>query len=205
MKHAVSRELYGYWDHLRADRSAPERSDIDPAMIRTILSDTFIVESDHAAVPPLFPFRLTGARLNSLPMEELKGRSLLSCFDAKDRPSMLRILHCVLDHRTPALVGLKAGPLGYPPIDLEMLLLPLRHHGKTHARMLGAIAPFETPSWLGLLPVNSFGLASLRFVEEPVPADDLPSHRTLVFRKGVKTRQYGYLVVHEGGRTPRPA
>jgi hypothetical protein len=193
MKHAVTRELFGYWDRLRAGRSAPERAAIDPAAIRGVLADTFILDADGASAS-LFPFRLAGTRLNAFWMTELKGRSMLTMFDVEERNPMLRILQGVLDFQHPALAGLRAAPEGYAPIDLEMVLLPLRHHGRTHARMLGAVAPFEVPSWLGLLAIRHLAVRSLRFIEE---ADD--DVRPFGGSYRASTR-HGYLVVHEGGR-----
>ena len=58
-------------------------------------------------------------------------------------------------------------PLGRAPLDLEMLLLPLRHHGKTHARLIGSLAPSLIPSWFGLVPAESLSLNSLRILGEP--------------------------------------
>ena len=59
MKHATSRLLFAYWDGLRGDRAAPERSQIEPGQIRHILADTFIlaIEPDGQA-----EFRLAGTR-----------------------------------------------------------------------------------------------------------------------------------------------
>ena len=44
MKHSTSRMLFSYWDALRGERAAPERSEIEPGEIRHILADTFILE-----------------------------------------------------------------------------------------------------------------------------------------------------------------
>src|SRR3954454_9451040 len=43
MKHASIRELFAYWNLRRGARLAPDRSDIDPAVIRGVLADTFIL------------------------------------------------------------------------------------------------------------------------------------------------------------------
>ena len=70
MQLAVSRELYAYWDTLRAGRSAPERNDIDPGAIRGILADTFVLDFDPKRG---FPFRIAGSRANALFLRELRG------------------------------------------------------------------------------------------------------------------------------------
>jgi hypothetical protein len=49
MKHAVSQNLYAYWQERRGSRPAPERADIAPGPIRHLLSDVFILALDRAA------------------------------------------------------------------------------------------------------------------------------------------------------------
>jgi hypothetical protein len=46
MKHNSTRALFDYWTRKRGSRRAPARSDIDPADIRGILADTFILTAD---------------------------------------------------------------------------------------------------------------------------------------------------------------
>jgi len=57
MKHPSNRELFEYWNMLRGERLAPERADIEPSAIRTILGDTFVLERDGWKDPV---FRLAG-------------------------------------------------------------------------------------------------------------------------------------------------
>ena len=201
MKHAVSRELYAYWDELRAGRAAPERAAIDPAMIRGILADTFILETDHAAYEAGFPLRLSGARLNALFTTELKNRPMLGLMRVADRGLLRDIVTGVLDSRNPTLAGLRTAPEGYAAVDYELLLLPLRHGGKTHTRLLGALAPFETPSWLGLVRASPFTLASYRFID----AGDRLAGPSPEERRTPPPRRYGYLMVHDGGYGRQPA
>lgn len=201
MKHAVSRELFAYWNQLRKGRAAPERADIDPAAIRGALSDTFIVGATHVGSQPVFPVRLAGTRLNALFLTELKGRNLVDQWEPSDRTSVERLLQVVLDEATPLVAGLRGSAGSQRPVDLEMILLPLRHHGRTHARILGAIAPLAMPSWLGLMAVDRLSLVSLRHID---PASDPP-----VIARGLQPepprieappRRYGRFTVHEGGR-----
>ena len=201
MKHAVTRELYQYWNLLRNGRSAPERADIDPAAIRGILADTFILETDQAEPRSRVPIRLSGTRLNALFLAELKGQSFLGLWTEPDRRRMIRVIADVLGDRSPAILGLRAMPRDGIPIDLEMLLLPLRHRGQTHTRILGAVAPLTIPSWLGLRAVVHFGLQSLRMVGEVDGFDPAMSPMTPSDQSGsYASWRHGYLVVHQGGR-----
>jgi hypothetical protein len=161
MKLVASRELYAYWSQLRRARSAPERSQIDPTAIPGLLADTFILEVDPRAG---YPFRIAGARTSSLFLTELRGRPFLALWAQSSRQEVANILTTVVDEATPAVSGVAAKPAGLPTLELELLLLPLRHHGATHARVLGLCSPAVSPSWLGLVPVGPMTIVSSRFV-----------------------------------------
>ena len=205
MKHGVSRELFAYWDRLRKGRSAPERADIDPAAIRGVLSDTFILAAERKGDHSAFPIRLSGTRLNALFLTELKSRDLLGMWRDEERGAITRIFDSVLDDAAPLVAGLRGGPSEHRAIDLEMILLPLRHHGHTHMRILGAIAPIELPAWLGLLPIGRLTLTSLRLIDTPPhgPPMVVPFRSAGAVehaRSASAPRRYGRFVVHEGGR-----
>ncbi len=205
MKHPVSRELFAYWDRLRQGRAAPERAEIDPAAIRGVLSDTFIIGADTRTDPASFPVRLSGTRLNALFLGELKGRSMLDLWLPEDQPAVARLFETVLDDAAPVVAGLRASPRDQRPIDLEMLLLPLRHGGRTHARILGAIAPLKVPSWLGLVAIERLALTSLRLLAanavETSPARLRVGERDEpTASPAMAPRRYGRFTVHTGGR-----
>ena len=138
MKLAASQQLFAYWNELRGARSAPERNDIDPGAIRGILADTFILEFDAGRA---FPMRIVGTRTNALFLRELRGAPFLDLWREGDRQETRAILASVADEAQPFLIGAAGTPLGFAPVDIEMLLLPLRHHGDTHSRILGCCAP----------------------------------------------------------------
>jgi hypothetical protein len=163
MKQSGTRKLFNYWDKLRGERMAPEREDIDPAAIRGLLRDTFILEVDRGRT---LPVRVAGARMSSLFLRELKAVPFSELFREEDRDSIRAIVESVIDDPTAAVVGLQAGPWERARLDLEMILLPLRHRGKTHARLLGAMTPATTPTWLGLLESAPLRLVSLRIIRE---------------------------------------
>ena len=206
MKHAGTQALYSYWDSLRGDRAAPERADIDPAAIRAILADTLLIEVDQRSSPSNHDFavRLGGTRVNALFGEDLKGRDFLSLWCDEDRESVSRLVTAVLDDACPAVAGLLAAPAGHQPVWLELLLLPLRHHGKTHARLLGSLVPAEIPRWFGLMPTQPLRLTTQRMVAAPQAPNSLfaQAHRREMERSAPRRRQH--LFVHEGGRQDSP-
>lgn len=164
MKHAATRDLFAYWNALRAGRAAPERGDIDPTAIREVLADTFMLDADFSSG---FPFRLAGTRVNALFDAEQKGHAFLDLWQAVERRNIAAVLMTVSDGACPVVAGATAAPRGQDECAFELLFLPLRHHGKTHSRLLGLVKATTQPAWLGLLPVGPLSLRSLRIVEAP--------------------------------------
>jgi hypothetical protein len=162
LKLAPCQELFAYWNALRGARGAPERNDIEPSAIRGVLADTFILEFSAADG---FPFRVVGSRTNALFGRELRGAPFLEIWRRDDAAEVARVLESAADGAQPFLIGGRGGPDGVAPLDLEVLVLPLRHHGATHARAFGCCAPSASAAWFGLLPIRPLAVASLRALD----------------------------------------
>ena len=197
MRQQATRELYSYWNGLRRQRAAPDRAEIDPAAIRSVLSDTFMIEADRDA---LYPLRLSGARVNALWARHLKGRSFLDLW-GDDRANIAAVLLPVMDGACPVVAGAQTCLAGRPPVDLEMLLLPLRHHGRTHARVLGSLSAAQNPEWVGLIPIERVELRSLRIISASRAPVELPvaSRSSPAIDRRMKIRPQFRLI--QGGRS----
>jgi hypothetical protein len=198
VKLAVTMELYAYWNWLRARRSAPERNDVDPGAIRGVLADTFVLDFDASCG---FPFRIAGSRANALFLKELRGLSFLDLWRDADREDVASVLHCVADEAQAFLIGAETGPPGLDPVGVEIILLPLRHHGLTHSRVLGGFAPHAAPAWTGFIGAGSIALTSLRALNsstsEPLaPEGVLP----VDFSLRDTPKRYKHLFVYSGDR-----
>jgi hypothetical protein len=177
MNLAVSTQLYAYWDGLRAGRSAPERNDIEPGAIRAILGDTFVLDFDKQSG---FPFRIAGSRGNTLFLQELRGLSFLELWREADRREVKTALQRVANETRPYLLCAEARPPGLEALVMEAALLPLRHHGSTHSRILGSFAMTAAPPWLGLVgagPVRLKSLCVLELLKPPVGVNSAPPAR----------------------------
>lgn len=214
MKNGVTQTLYSYWDELRGVRPAPNRSEIDPGQIRGLLGDTFILESNS---PHEARYRLAGTRLCSTHCRELKGRNFLRGWNEKDREALESLLAAVREDAAAAVIGVAGHTERKQQISMEMLLLPLNVPGEGRVRILGCCTPMERPYWLGLHPILSQSINSLRlvwpderpfFVEQsdrvsnpimprfkvedmPIPPSSLP--------QGAE-RKVGHLTVYSGGK-----
>jgi hypothetical protein len=195
MRLQATKELFDYWRRRKGARAAPDRSDIDPTAIHQILADTFILEVDAERV---FPMRLSGTRIDALWLEGRKGRSFIDLWRGVDRVSVAAAMLTVIDGVTPIVAGARTQAGDSAPLDLELLLLPLRHFGKTHSRVLGALAPVYQPDWLGLRPAGPLELLSLRIVEEKPTRPTIRKHSRFEPRRPARERPR--LVVYEGGK-----
>ena len=90
MKLDGSIALFQYWNRLRAGRAAPKRTEIEPADIKTLLADTFILEKDARGEAV---FRLAGTRLCASYGRELKGFAFASLWREKDQRMVARLSH----------------------------------------------------------------------------------------------------------------
>lgn len=90
MKHQSTRALYDYWTTKRGRRRAPARSDIDPADIRRILADTFILTADFVND---IRVRLAGTRVCALFAREIKGEAFEDLWSEPGREQNARTSH----------------------------------------------------------------------------------------------------------------
>jgi hypothetical protein len=197
MRQRVTNELYAYWSSLKGARAAPERSEIDPSAIRHVLADAFMIEIDLQAA---FPIRLSGTRLNALQLADQKGRSFLNLWREADRRSVAAAISTVVDGGAPIVGGARGGVFGQP-LDLELLLLPLRHFGRTHSRVMGSLTPMRQPSWFGLEPASPLGLTSLRVIGEKENSSSASYAEYPFFKSRRSAAREPRFVVHEGGKT----
>lgn len=161
MQKNSTKTLYEYWNSLRGARSAPDRRDIDPARIKTALSNTFILE---LAGSDEFTFRLAGSHLCSAYARELKGRSFNQLWHPRDRDAIETLIRAVTEDHAVALVNFQGTTPIHAKASFETILLPIRHNGSTSNRLLGAMTALETPYWLGVQPVMEQRITGLRLI-----------------------------------------
>ena len=190
MKHPSIRELFDYWNERRGGRAMPERADIEPAAIRRVLADTFILSFEPAAG---HPFRIAGTRVCALFGRELKGESFLRLFSHCARSDMGGLLAIVAQEAV-GIVG-SASESSSDGCDrhLELLLVPLGHEGQGTARLLGALAPSNSLQWPRERDLAALALDSYRFLiaDAAIP----PPAQVVVEKRGRPN-----LVVYEGGQ-----
>ncbi|NGO52655.1 PAS domain-containing protein [Allomesorhizobium camelthorni] len=179
MKQNGSINLFQYWNRLRNGRPAPKRTEIEPADIKSLLADTFILEKDTRGEAV---FRLAGTRLCAVYGRELKGFSFPSLWRASDQRLIAKLAHGVFQSKSVVVMAFEGHSRNGRSTSFELLLLPL-DGGVESPRSLGVISAAGRPFWLGADPVVDAVLESVRVVDpdlEPMylknrPAVTVPS------------------------------
>lgn len=192
MPHPSTRALFDYWNKQRGTRPAPERGEIDPADIRSVLGDTFILAADFADA---LRFRLAGTRVCALFCREIKGEAFAALWSETSRQPVADLMAAVVNQAEGAVAELTGRAADGAEVALELLALPLAHAGHARIRALGALVPVVPPYWLGEKPVVDIELVAVG------PAGrDLGARRAPLVPLAGGKRTRGGLVVHRGGR-----
>lgn len=157
MKHPSSREFFAYWDRMRGNAPAPDRSDVEPSAVRELLGDIFVLSYDAEAG---YPFRVAGTRVCALLGRDVKDRSFSALFTTEARREIEDMIAVVAEETLPAIAGITATSDSGETAHLELLLLPFSARAHAPVSLTGVLAPFE--SELGKL--ENFGLTSYRYL-----------------------------------------
>jgi hypothetical protein len=205
MRQAGTAGLFQYWNRLRDGRPAPRRTEIEPADIKSMLADTFILERDLRGDAV---FRLAGTRLCATFGRELKGFAFTSLWSHSDQPKAASLALATLIEKSVSVTTLLGTTQGGRSLDLELLLLPLEG-GAENPRAMGCLCPAEKPYWLGADPVVQCQVVGIRAIDpdrEAQRGDGLPQVDAPPLEPGPSSlsdtpaRRFRHLVVIDGGR-----
>lgn len=199
-------ELFQYWNRLRNGRPAPRRAEVEPADIKTLLSETFILERDCRGEAI---FRLAGTRLCSIHGRELKGFAFASLWRMRDQRLVAKFIENCFASAAVGVITYRGISQRGRACGFELLLLPL-DGGERHQRCLGIMSATERPVWLGADPIVENATDSVRAVDperEPLflgnrPALAVPSLAPSDEDIAAQPRRrVRHLTVLEGGRS----
>ncbi|MGH6763196.1 MAG: PAS domain-containing protein [Phyllobacterium sp.] len=198
MRHNGITELFGYWHRLRDNRPAPERTEIDPAAIGSLLADTFILQATGAGDAM---FRLAGTRICARYGRELRGIRFASLWQENDRGLIARLVQSVVDTNGVVATTFEGRSSQGRKQAFEMLLLPLSGEGDDR-RMLGAITAIGAQYWLGAHPVMQNVLKSVRTID---PDNEQPFQKSASLSVPAIRRGDGSADPQSPGETQKPA
>lgn len=206
MRHDGTSEIFAYWNDLRGTRAAPERREISPALIRSRLSETFIL---RASGPGEARFRLAGTRICSIYGRELKGQSFSSIWQAKDKAVIARIVASSLTSKTVVQSTYEGKSSRGRKMLFNLILLPLAN--EVHERhLLGMIAPAGKPFWLESDAIIENSLRSITMIDprnaanKPAGSVRAEDHKPLISNILLPapngSRRVRHLMVFDGGK-----
>lgn len=209
VRHKGSNKLFDYWNTLRGHRPAPERGEVEPAEIREILGDTFILEVGEKS--GRIAFRLAGTRLCAAFGRELKGVDFLSLWGDDEVRRIAETVRSVHQDYRPMMLSHVAATASGQFAEFETILLPLQPATDGSARILGVATPRKTPYWFGAesLVINRLrharAIEEKRAIDQKMPEPVGAGAPALVpdfgdQTVGVTPRRVGHLTVLDGGR-----
>jgi hypothetical protein len=125
-----------YWRSLLRNRLMPARRDIDPAAMRRLLPNVFLL--DLIGLPPRFRWRLAGTRIGDFERSEFTGLWLDETLRHPDDPFLLFCRLTVAERRPTCHAAFRRDPDGSTR-PLLRSLLPLSEDGTNVAMLLGAV------------------------------------------------------------------
>ena len=137
VKHPALQQVDAYWEALRKNQLAPFRADVDPRGIEKALEYAFILER---IAPGHARFRIAGMHLVTLMGMEVRGMPLATLFVPKAREPLSDALEQVFTEPEKATLSLSAERgIGKPPIDGQLMLLPMKSDPGEISRVLGCL------------------------------------------------------------------
>ena len=171
MKHTSTRLIFDHWNRQRGGRSAPTRSEIEPAAIRHALGDTFMLAADFIDG---IRFRLAGTRVCALFGREIKGERFNALWSEASRAQIANIGNAAVNEAVGAVAGVTGRTEKGAEAELELLLLPIGHDGRARA---------GSRSWFAGAPGPAL-LARRRAHRGVGIADTAPCRRHAIRRRG---------------------
>ncbi|WP_407155256.1 PAS domain-containing protein [Bradyrhizobium sp. STM 3557] len=185
MKHPSNRDFFAYWDERRGYGRAPDRSDIEPAAVRELLGDIFVLSCDVEAG---FPLRMAGTRLCALLGGDVKNQSFPAQFAPQSRGEIEEIVTIVCEEMLPAVAGIRAPSPAGSTAHFELLLLPFNARAHEPISLTGLLAPFGQIQG----PLGPLEIVSWRYMHRPTERLVPRALRKLALARG--------LMVYEGLR-----
>jgi hypothetical protein len=136
MLHAGSRQLFRYWEGLRAERACPDRSEFQIAKLVGILANVAIIEK---SAPAQWNFRLAGTAVCDLLQQPMTGKDALAGFDSFERDVVSKTFEVAITRLQPCLVRMRLVSTAGVTVPVEFIGLPVRDVTSGHVQLFGGM------------------------------------------------------------------
>ncbi|WP_196502764.1 PAS domain-containing protein [Aestuariivirga litoralis] len=179
MIHPGSRQLFRYWEALRAERPCPTRDEIELAKISNILPSITVLDEESRGH---WRHRMAGSAVCELLCEQVTGRDALKGFDHSAHDVMVRLLETSIAKLQPAIVRLRL--IGQHHVTpAELLVLPVLDTRKNAVQLFSGLFGFNTELIVSGAPLVRRELLSARLIwteHGTAPASDIAPHLRVI-------------------------
>jgi hypothetical protein len=160
--HPGSRQLFVYWERLRAERALPNRDEIDLAALKAVLPDLVVIEKDH--IRKSFRYRLAGTRACDLFRLNLTAKDAVNGWDAFEADVISKHFSLVHGQRQPMLMRMRLTTDTRQVVAAEFLGLPALVEKTGATQIVGGFFPFRAAHSLGHTAIVSRELLAIRTI-----------------------------------------
>jgi hypothetical protein len=178
MLHPGSRQLFRYWETLRAEKAYPRREDVDFEAIKAVMPDLVIIERDH--LRNSFRYRLAGSRVCALFGANLTGSDVFANWDHFETDVIRRHLEIALSRFQPAVVRMRLTTDRDQQLAAELVVLPVQMQNSNRVQLIGGMFPFRPAAGVGHTVITARELVSARVIWTEHQGT-VPSQPDLVF------------------------
>ena len=134
--HHGSRQLFRYWEGLRAERACPDRSEFQLAKMVSILPNLAIIEhSAHGT----WNFRLAGTVVCDLLQQPVTGQDALGGFDSFERDVVSKTFEVSALRLQPCLVRMRLVSTAGVVVPVEFIGLPVRDQASGKVQLFSGL------------------------------------------------------------------
>lgn len=162
MLHPGSRQLFRYWETLRAEKAYPRREDVDFAAIKAVMPDLVIIERDH--LRKSFRYRLAGSRVCELFGLNLTGSDVFAAWDHFETDVIRRHLEIALTRFQPGVIRMRLTTDREQQMAAELVVLPVQMQSSNRVQLIGGMFPFRPAAGLGHTAITARELVSARVI-----------------------------------------
>ncbi|GGE47892.1 hypothetical protein GCM10007276_26410 [Agaricicola taiwanensis] len=123
MKLHATQDLYRIWTALRGARPAPDRAEIDPAQLVSVLPYVFLLETLNDSRSQI---RLAGTHVCAAFDAELRGRPFQTLWRPEDHGLVGDLIETISTEAAAVVIGASEETAESTDFNAELLLLPLR-------------------------------------------------------------------------------
>jgi hypothetical protein len=159
--HPGTRALFRYWESLRGEGSAPDRSQLDLRPIRAYLSCLYIIEEQP---PRGHRWRLAGTGICQIWKRELTGTPAIAGLDRLEMDTVARLLNGVIRAHQPFVLRLRLITSLSQELGAEMIALPVHDARLSRTVVFGAVMPFRDINLMGYESISETSITTSRVI-----------------------------------------